>query len=152
MRILVLSDSHGDISSMQMALNMHREAETIVFLGDGEDDFDYVRKGINDKMIYAVKGNCDFYSLLPANEIFNAGDVKVYASHGYAENVKYGTSMLYEKAREHGCKLALYGHTHIPKLEYDNGVYLFCPGSIRDGQYGMVDITEAGIICINAKL
>ena len=131
---------------------MHREAEIIVFLGDGEDDFEYARKDIKDKMIYAVRGNRDFYSQYPEHEVFSVNSQRIYATHGYVDMVKYGTQVLLEKAQENNCKLALYGHTHFPKLEYENGIYLFCPGSIRDGQYGMVDISDAGIMCINAEI
>lgn len=39
MRILVLSDSHRDKISLMMAVKLHREADVVVFLGDGEEDF-----------------------------------------------------------------------------------------------------------------
>lgn len=39
MRILVLSDSHRDKISLMMAVKLHREADVVVFLGDGERIF-----------------------------------------------------------------------------------------------------------------
>lgn len=39
MRILVLSDSHRDKISLMMAVKLHREADVIVFLGDGARGF-----------------------------------------------------------------------------------------------------------------
>lgn len=39
MRILVLSDSHRDKISLMMAVKLHMEADVVVFLGDGEEDF-----------------------------------------------------------------------------------------------------------------
>lgn len=39
MRILVLSDSHRDKISLMMAVKLHREADVVVFLGDGEEVF-----------------------------------------------------------------------------------------------------------------
>ena len=39
MRILVLSDSHRDKISLMMAVKLHREADVVLFLGDGEEDF-----------------------------------------------------------------------------------------------------------------
>ncbi len=152
MRLLVLSDSHRDAASLRMIAEKHKEADIIVFLGDGEDDFEHVRPDLSGKIIYAVRGNCDWYSSYPECVIFNVGRVKVYASHGYREAVKYGTDMLLKTTDEAGCSLALYGHTHEAKLEYRDGIYLFCPGSVRDGAYGLVDITDAGIMCINAVL
>ena len=51
-----------------------------------------------------------------------------------------------------GFQLALYGHTHIPDCSYSDGVYLFNPGAAQNGRYGIVDITEKGIMCINAEI
>lgn len=152
MRILLLSDSHRDVTSLRMIIDKHREADYVVFLGDGEDDFEQVRPDLSGKIVYAVRGNCDWYSSYPEHEVFSVGKVKVYASHGYREAVKYGTDMLLKTADELSCTLALYGHTHEPRLEYRNGIYLFCPGSVKDGEYGLVDISDAGIMCINAVL
>ena len=39
MRILVLSDSHGDFFSMKKAIESQPTAEVVVFLGDGHIDF-----------------------------------------------------------------------------------------------------------------
>jgi len=40
MRILVLSDSHGRAGNIYDVIEKHPEAEVIVFLGDGERDFE----------------------------------------------------------------------------------------------------------------
>ena len=53
-------------------------------------------------------------------------------------------------ARENGCRVALYGHTHKGETHYDEGIYVMNPGSPsapRDGRasYGVIDITEGGI-------
>lgn len=68
MRILVLSDSHRDKISLMMAVKLHREADVIVFLGDGEEDFQCEKMSslLSLKEVHSVRGNCDVYSSLPS--------------------------------------------------------------------------------------
>ena len=152
MRLLVFSDSHGSTSKMTDAILLHPEADMIVHLGDGERDVERIKDIIGSKPLVQVCGNCDFYSLLPVNEYIFAGGVKILCTHGHSELVKHGTQMLYSKAKSAGARIALYGHTHCAVTDYDDGFYAMNPGSIRDGSYGVVDITEGGIICISMKL
>ena len=54
-------------------------------------------------------------------------------------------------AAENGCKIALYGHTHVADREYDNGLYVVNPGSCscsREGpeSYAVIDILDSGIL------
>lgn len=151
MRILVLSDSHRNNFACSLAIKNQPNADAVVFLGDGEDDFDSCKNQIRTQQIYAVRGNCDFYSALPDSQIIEANGVRVYITHGYRELVKHGTEILLEKAKQYDCTLALYGHTHVQKYEYIDGIHLFCPGSLSNEEYGVVDITSGGIICINMK-
>lgn len=59
MRILVLSDSHRDKISLMMAVKLHREADVVVFLGDGEEDFQCEKMSslLSLKEVHAVRGN-----------------------------------------------------------------------------------------------
>ena len=38
MKIIVMSDSHGIYSSVRKVINLQRDADLFVFLGDGEKD------------------------------------------------------------------------------------------------------------------
>lgn len=75
MRILVLSDSHRDKISLMMAVKLHREADVVVFLGDGEEDFQCEKMSslLSLKEVHSVRGNCDVYSSLPSEETFACG-------------------------------------------------------------------------------
>lgn len=152
MRLLVMSDSHGDRHSAALAIEQQPTAAYVIHLGDGADDIESLIPFYPDKTFVCVKGNCDFSSRLNAYEIISVGGKKVYVTHGYAERVKYGPEMLCFSAREHDASLALFGHTHTPFIDYNDGLHLFNPGSIRDGNYGVVDITSKGIICIANKV
>lgn len=154
MRIIVLSDSHNDKVSLQMAVKNEPEAKVVIFLGDGINDFDTSKTVMADKITYAVKGNCDSYfdsdykkRLMP--EI--AGK-KFYITHGDTEQVKFGLDTLKLCAYMSKADIILYGHTHNPHLLYDEGLYFFNPGSVRENSYGVIDITDSGIMCFHKKI
>lgn len=154
MRILVLSDSHGDVSSLCAAIRLHREADFILFLGDGEDDFFsfQVKELLKNKRFEALQGNCDFYSALPKERLLTLKETRILAMHGHTLLVKYGLESFIEKAKAENAAVAVYGHTHEPHTEYADGIHIMCPGSVKDGSYGIIDITEKGIICFTAEL
>ena len=145
MRILVFSDSHGNSRCMSEALYSNPNAEMIIHLGDGERDLNDIGDAVAGRKIIQICGNCDLYSLLPTNELVTADGVKIFCTHGFAEQVKSGNSVLISKAKEAGARIALYGHTHKAVTDYRDGLYIMNPGSIRSGDYGAIDITEKGI-------
>lgn len=151
MRILVLSDSHGLVNEMRNAIKAHPEAEAVVFLGDGSRNFEECKKLLEGKRVYEVEGNNDFHCDSPRNMIINEGGINIYLTHGHYEYVKSGLSKLLEETRTNSCTLALYGHTHVQQSDYLDGTYLFNPGALVAGKYGVVDITDKGIMCIGMK-
>ena len=76
---------------------------------------------------------------------------KILYTHGHNFSVKYGIERLKNIARERGCDIALYGHTHVSKIVYEDGLYIVNPGSCsqpRDGSrpsYCVIDIMDSGI-------
>lgn len=152
MRILVLSDSHSDVYSLKTAIKSQPTAEVIIFLGDGERDFHHVSTETENKHVIMVKGNCDFASMSEANITQVIAEKKFFITHGYLENVKFGDDTLIYKGQSLGADIILYGHTHVPVNKYVDGVYVFNPGSIRDGNYGFIDVTDKGVMCVNAKI
>ena len=152
MRILVISDSHGDYFSIRDALTQQPTAEELIFLGDGEYDINAISNSFDRIPVIKVRGNCDFGSELPAFAVDEIAGIRVYCTHGYAESVKYTMSILKEKAVENKASVVLYGHTHNPDTTYEDGIWYVNPGSIRQGSYAVVDITPKGIIPILMKL
>lgn len=149
MRVLVLSDSHGDVYKLRRAIDSQPTAKLIVFLGDGEYDIDSVECRVP---VIKVRGNCDFGSSLPLNFTDEVRGKKIYCTHGFRENVKYTTENLISAAKSHGAHIALYGHTHVPVTSYDGGLYLVNPGSVREGSFAVIDITDSGIMPIIMKI
>lgn len=157
MRILVMSDCHGMTRNAEKALDAHPEAKTVFYLGDGAYEIDELKSFYPDRNFHIVSGNCDIGSRFIGIGEAVIGKIKILYTHGHRYNVKYGTQMLLEVAQDVGASLALYGHTHISKIEYVNGIYLVNPGALshsREGSesYAVIDITDSGIMPLILKI
>ena len=151
MRFIVASDSHGKSQKLIDAVNAQAEASALFFLGDGEYDLQELHKIFPRLKIYAVAGNCDMRSNLPELGLVTIEGVKIMLTHGHRFAIKASVGQLLTAAKERGTQIALFGHTHVPYCNYENGVHLFNPGSIYEGSYGVIDITGAGIFCFHCR-
>ena len=135
--------------------------EYVFFLGDGLCDLEEVQKECLGKIYYAVRGNCDMFTRSLSgdyeyNLVLEIEGKRIWLTHGHQNNVKYGESGIYYKAKENDIDIVLYGHTHTKSEHYypdeDGGIYTFCPGSIGDMRedytysYGKLQIDEKGIL------
>ena len=151
MKILVLSDSHGDGDSIEQAFDREKPDE-VIFLGDGIRDIEFFSYTFPKAYVSSVRGNCDFFSRI--NDEFTASfdGVNVFACHGHTYNVKSGVSYLAYTSKRRNSSLALYGHTHEPYCEIIDGVTVFNPGSIRNGRYGIISIKDGSFECLLKEL
>ena len=150
MRILVFSDCHGDVASAMAAIEAQPTAKTILFLGDGIGDIEMLTDQYHNKDFYLVRGNGDFASRQPTTRLLEFSGKRIWMTHGHEYHVKLGLQNAVDTARHNQCDLLLYGHTHIPYTTFENGLYIFNPGSIarrNSHTYGVIDITPAGIVC-----
>lgn len=90
--------------------------------------------------LYQVRGNCDRESREAVTLLRKISGVSFYITHGYEQGVKFGLEKLAAFAKEEGCSVALYGHTHGARLTEIDGVTLFNPGSAANGSYGIIKI------------
>lgn len=142
MKVLVLSDSHGDKSSVSKIVDDNQDADFIIHLGDGERDMEFAPFLNDHAEIIAVRGNCDMASQLPLNRIkFIEGHV-FYITHGFVEKVKQGINELMKTSKKYNADIVLYGHTHSPVNKYENEMHFFNPGSVKSGFYGVININE----------
>lgn len=151
MRIAVISDSHGHGEIVDRIIRREQGAEVIIFLGDVTTDIEDFTYEYSDKKFYIVSGNCDRLSNYPYSLVARLKGINIFITHGHTLSVKSGTSALEKVARQSDCRIALYGHTHIPNIKYDDGLYIVNPGSCarsRDGgnSYAVIDIRENGIL------
>ena len=148
MRILVVSDTHGDTQSFKKVLDNSRDAEVVIHCGDGAAEVEYLRSYYPEKMFISVKGNCDLCCEAPNVEVRSIEGKKLFITHGNMYGVKSGLYTLSCAARQEGADIAIFGHTHVPCEIYDDGLYLFNPGSLRGygGSYGYIDISPKGVL------
>ena len=156
-RVLAFSDSHGSTRQIISALEEQPEAEYALFLGDGAESFSELSPAFPEMRFYAVCGNCDRWSDLPAFRVVSIAGKKIYMTHGHTEGVKYAMGTLIKQALAHGAEVALYGHTHISSVNYIDGLHIVNPGSVsrpRAGRagYAVIDITDGGIVPFIRKI
>ncbi len=151
MRILVISDTHGDFRSLVKAVNAQPNAEVIIHCGDGDEQVQYLKNTIKDKMIVGVRGNCDFGSTLPSKEVLRICGKTIFVTHGHLYNAKLTMYNLVCAAKEEKADILLFGHTHQAVTDYDDGLYIMNPGSCSGyyAGYGFIDITDKGDIVTN---
>ena len=167
MKILVLSDSHGVAFNIIRALDMHRDADVAIFLGDGASDFLGRRERYPNIAFLAVAGNNDIgaaltYGLRRAEEITLEGK-KIFYTHGNNYAVDFGLGNIISAARSRGSDIVLFGHTHkplekyIPEDEEGGALYLVNPGSIGgvrapESTYAIITIEGDDVLISHGKL
>lgn len=159
MRIIVMSDSHGDYFVVRDIIERNPTADMFIHLGDGENEIIEARREFPDKDIRHVAGNCDYCSLSPQTDIAIADcGIKIFFCHGHRQFVKGGTETLRSIAKDNDCTVALFGHTHCRYSSYEDGIYVFNPGSCRcprdynKPSYGILYVTEKGVLTSFAEL
>lgn len=128
-KLLVLSDSHNSPGAVKRAIKAERDADAIIYLGDGLKDLELALTEFPHMRVYAVAGNCDFGALEPQDGLAVFDQVIVFYTHGNMYGVKYDLDTIAEAAKARGGEIALFGHTHVAHNEVRNGVRLFNPGS-----------------------
>lgn len=148
MRILVVSDTHRDRASLFRAIMSQPTADVVIHLGDGADEAEEAKRDYPEKMFLLVRGNNDWGAALPSEGLATFLGKHIFYTHGHLYNVKYGMYDVISAARSHKADVLLYGHTHEPRTEYQDGLYIMNPGSLHGncGTYGILDITPAGIV------
>lgn len=159
MKCLVFSDSHRDTSNMRRALSLHPDAEVVFFLGDGVLDAHKVAEGDNCRSWQVVSGNCDTVPIFKdgyvrSSDSITLEDKRIAFTHGHLVGAKGGFGGLLSFAKETGASIVLFGHTHEPTEKYfsESEVWLFNPGSIACGSYGIMTLTDGGVLFSHGKV
>ena len=156
MKILVFSDSHGDISRMSEIVARNRsDTDIVIHLGDRKSDIDEVMHDYPNIAKISVVGNCDgisAYALSSSLEhTMTIEGYKFYITHGHHNDVKSGIYSLMRQAKSKNYNIVLYGHSHVAKYDKINGIHYFNPGSIsypRGCQlpsYGLINIKNNNV-------
>ena len=150
MKVLVVSDSHGDVENMCRAVELE-QPRMVLHLGDGWRDADILAQRYPDLPLEKVPGNCDFRSRDPAVRLLMIADKLVMMCHGHTLGVKTNLTLLLREALERKADAVLFGHTHETSVDIRAGVVMLNPGSIgsyRRATYGI--LTFEGGRCLPA--
>ena len=144
MKILAVSDNHGNDLVIKEILNSNQFCDYYFHLGDSEMEIQDLKPFIS------VKGNMDYDYSLPMDRIVDVNDHSIYLCHGQSY---YGDpELIAEYAKKVGCDIAIFGHTHRFFDQTINGVRVINPGSCtrpKDGNlptYAIIDINNSPII------
>lgn len=148
MRILVLSDTHGELGRAYQVfdkLKKETPVDLIIHCGDHYKDAIQLSERTGMPVVW-VKGNTDGAFSDNDYTIVETPYGNLLVTHGHMENVDFSQQNLYYKAQEKDCVAALYGHTHRAAFTETGGIYLMNPGSLtkpRDGSGGTFGILIA---------
>ena len=157
MKILVVSDTHGDCSrviEVFQKLNKESPVDIIVHCGDYAADAKELQARLGAH-VARVRGNCDGafsdsdWSVLETE----AGNFLI--THGHMERVDSGMQNIYYKALENDCVGAFFGHTHRASYTEMDDLVLMNPGSLtrpRDGSGGTFGLVVTGPDSIWGKI
>lgn len=131
MKVIVVSDSHGRDEMLHEVVSKHPDADVFIHCGDieaNESEFpQYV----------IVRGNNDLFYDYPDERILNIGKHHFYVTHSHQFMYSHRVESLVKKAKEVGCDIVCFGHTHVALHEVCDGVHVLNPGSLwrsRDGR------------------
>ena len=163
MKLLIASDIHGDLESLELVFKAFKEegCERILFLGDllyhgPRNDLPktYAPKAViellnaNREVIMSVRGNCDTevdqmvlnFPILADYALIDLSGVTVFLTHGHKHNL---ASLPPLKAGD----ILLHGHTHVPACEAHGGITYLNPGSVsipKEGSAHSYMVLEGG--------
>ena len=132
MKILVLSDSHGNISNMEAAVE-REQPRMILHLGDCWRDAERLAERYPEIPMEHVPGNCDCRPEEPAEKLLFLGDCRVLICHGHTYGVKTSLLAAGYKAEQDNLDAFLFGHTHKPLVDRRGRTLFLNPGSIGKG-------------------
>lgn len=150
MKILIVSDSHGRNTYLNMVLDKVAPVDLLVHLGDLEGSEEYLTM-IADCPVEMVSGNNDYFTDIEREKVIRIGKYKVFLTHGHRYRVNYDTETIKQEALERGVDIVMFGHTHKPLIDLSGSVIAINPGSIsqprQDGRiptYIIMDIDSNG--------
>ena len=149
-RILIISDSHRHSENVKAAIEKSGPFDVLIHLGDLVDSMDEIREWAGCPC-YFVSGNCDYDYKMQACQIINLPPHRIFAVHGHRYGVSSDTLRLEYAAKEVGCDIALFGHTHVPYIYEGKDIKVVNPGSCsiprqydRKKTYVVLEQDEAG--------
>ncbi|ATP41346.1 YfcE family phosphodiesterase [Solibacillus sp. R5-41] len=126
MKLVVMSDTHGDAEVIERVRSYHTDAQKVIHCGDSELPFTHP----NLQGVERVKGNCDADPNFLDELLFQVADERIYVTHGHLFDVKNSPMRLAYRAKEVGATIVCFGHSHVLGAELIDGTLFVNPGSL----------------------
>lgn len=129
-RIILVSDNHGLREPLAWLQQQYHDYDAFLHCGDSELPASMMAG------FASVQGNNDAYGVYPLHRIIDLGKHHILLTHGHRDFFFGRYDMLAKLAKQNGCDLVCFGHTHVPFDDTIEGIRLLNPGSIwhnRDG-------------------
>lgn len=148
MKILVCSDSHGNVEAMADQVRRQRP-DAVFHLGDLLRDAEALHRECPGVPMAAVPGNCDGWTAEPDVKNLLIDGCRILMAHGHRWQVKSGYGAAIAAARRAGANVLLFGHTHQPCCFQEGGLWVMNPGAIggRRGSCGLLTLSGGKISC-----
>lgn len=127
MKILVMSDTHGDSHIIDVVKKHVGSVDAIFHCGDSELDLHHSSL----EGVQVVLGNCDMDSSIPIEVNTTVKGTNIFMTHGHLFQVKSTLMSLNYRAQELKAQIVLFGHSHVLGAELINGVLFVNPGSLK---------------------
>lgn len=152
MKILIVSDTHRKDDNLKRVIEKTAPIDMLIHLGDAEGSEHYIEEWVNEGCrLEMVLGNNDFFSMLEREKEILIGKYRVLITHGHYYGVSMGPEGLAEEAKNRGCDIAMFGHTHKPFMWEVDGITVLNPGSLsyprqegRRPSFLVMEIDEKG--------
>ena len=148
MKLIVLSDSHGDKTSLVEAVRA-QNPDMILHLGDYTRDCRALEKAFPDIILRAVRGNGDLGAFEADSDEFVVDGKRIFMTHGHLFHVKTGLYALVNNGMLRGADIVLFGHTHLPYKADHDGMLVVNPGSVGMGRktYAVLRLEHGAVDC-----
>lgn len=142
MKMLVVSDNHGDRQILTDIVNRYRDdVDIMVHCGDSE----LVPTSMPMTAFHAVLGNNDYGIDYPVQRTLTVGEDRILVVHGDRDRVNYSMTPLLLRGQAENATIVCYGHTHQLAVSVEQGILFINPGSISlpRGEYASIGGTFA---------
>lgn len=152
MKILLVSDSHGNVNNIIKAVKKNKDIDIIIHLGDVLGDILKVKEVFENIRYEFVPGNNDWTRQYPSEKVLELNGKRIFITHGHHYNVKNDYQRIIMKGKAIGADAVFFGHTHIAEEMFSDGMLLLNPGSIslpsefKKPTYCIVEIEDGKII------
>ncbi len=111
MKVIIVSDSHGNFGILKRIVEQEDPFDLMVHLGDGLDEVYRIQR-LMEFRLDAVSGNNDPPGLAPEYLLLKFGKRRLLFTHGNSYQVNQSLNILYQTAKGLKANIVFYGHTH----------------------------------------